>query len=182
MSGRADNSQTEACAHLHCRHDDNHHDGDHVAPASSISSLSPVPVPDHAPEEPFSRVVGFMDVAGVFASTLCTIHCLLLPVVFMLLPVFAAGCSRCDYVHVGLAGFVLSFCLMAYIPGYLKHHDRRLIWLGTAGISLVFFATFVARQWGELPEATIITAGNAFIIWGHILNRRLLAHLKCKHN
>lgn len=138
--------------------------------------------PEHVPEPFFSKVVGFMDIAGVFASTLCTIHCILLPIVVVLLPVFAKPIMEHDFVHVGLAGFVLVFCLMAYIPGYMAHHDKKLIWIGAAGITLVFFATFVARAWGEVMEGIIITMGNTVIIFGHMLNRKLLAHAKCKHH
>lgn len=135
----------------------------------------------HAKETMLSRVVGFMDIAGVFASTLCMIHCLLLPIVIAVMPFVAKPLMQHDWVHVGLAGFVLTFCLIAYIPGYLQHRDKRLIYVGVAGLTLVFFATFVARAWGEITEAVIITAGNTVIIFGHMLNRKKLAHLKCKH-
>jgi biotin transporter BioY len=166
--------QSDTCSHLNCSHDDHVHHED--------SKAAEISTPNHVPEEAFSRLVGFMDIAGVFASTLCTVHCLLLPIIVLLLPIFANHLMHHDYVHVGLAGFVLTFCLMAYVPGYLTHHDKRLIWIGLVGVSLVFFATFIARQWGETIEATIITAGNTCIIFGHLLNRRLLAHLKCKHH
>jgi hypothetical protein len=181
MTGPVEQSHTCSHSHEHDHDSHQHHDcagHDHAdsTPVTISTSLN------HLPEEPFSRVVGFMDIAGVFASGLCTVHCLVIPILVIAMPMFASHMMHDDYVHVGLAGFVLTFCLMAYVPGYLKHHDKRLIWLGVCGITLVFFATFVARQWGEFVEASIITAGNVFIIMGHLLNRKLLAHLKCKHH
>lgn len=196
--------QTEDCSH-DCDHHTDEHDhhhacsGDHIHdhacaaaahdPHHNCAADHAVQVQiggnqksEHVPEGIVSKIVGFMDIAGVFASTLCTIHCLLLPIVLALLPVFAKELMHHDFVHVGLAGFVLVFCLMAYVPGYLNHGDKRLIWLGAVGLTLVFFATFVARDWGEAIEASIITAGNTVIIFGHLLNRKLLAHLKCKHH
>ncbi|MBX9687824.1 MAG: MerC domain-containing protein [Candidatus Obscuribacterales bacterium] len=175
----------DACAHDSCghasgEHQHNHSHADGSTCASAAISAEPQ-AGQHVPETIFSRVVGLMDIAGVFASTLCTIHCLLLPIVVALLPVLARPLMQHDFVHVSLAGFVLTFCLMAYIPGYLKHHDKRLILAGLVGVSLVFFATFVARYWGEIAEAGIITLGNTVLIFGHMLNRRLLAHAKCKH-
>lgn len=128
----------------------------------------------------YSRLIGFVDIAGVLASTLCMIHCLALPIFVFLLPVMAKPLMEHDIVHVGLAGFVLAFCVMAFLPGYLKHKDKRLIWIGFTGVCLVFFATFVARSWGEIVEACVITAGNTIIIFGHFLNRKLLAG-NCKH-
>jgi hypothetical protein len=160
-----------------------HHDGEHDCHGHHHEQeISLAPKLRHEPEGVFSKIVGFMDIAGVFASTLCTIHCILLPLVMALLPVLARPIMEHDFVHVGLAGFVLVFCLMAYIPGYLSHRDKRLIWIGAAGLTLVFFATFVARFWGEIAEGVIITMGNTVIIFGHMLNRRLLAHAKCKHS
>jgi len=154
----------------------NHFDSETSAP-----TIATVPR-NHIPETVFSRVVGLMDIAGVCASTLCTVHCILLPLLVLILPVLAKPLLKHDWVHIGLAGFVFTFCLMAFIPGYLKHRDARLLWLGGLGITLVFFATFVARQWGEVVEASVITAGNTVIIFCHLLNRKLLAHLKCQHH
>lgn len=128
----------------------------------------------------FSRIVGLMDMAGVLASTLCMVHCLALPILVLLLPVLAKPLMEHDIVHIGLAGFVLAFCLMAFVPGYIRHRDLRLLYIGALGISLVFFATFVARYWGEIVEACVITAGNTIIIFGHFLNRKLLSKC-CKH-
>lgn len=146
----------------------------------SLESSHPAAVnPDK--ETLLSRFIGIMDIAGVFASTVCTIHCLLLPIVVVALPMLAKPLVEHDIVHVSLAGFVFLFCLTAYLPGYLKHRDKRLIFIGILGVSLVFFATFMARVWGEIIEAAIITAGNTIIIFGHLLNRKLLEHSNCKH-
>ena len=189
MSGPLDKPHEHSanCSHeqehehfANCTHDHAHKHSAACSHEQESRSL-PSAAAEHARETLFSRIVGLMDIAGVFASTICLIHCLLMPVVMALLPVVARPLMHHDWVHVGLAGFVLAFCLIAYIPGYLQHHDRRLIYTGTLGISLVFFATFVARAWGEVAEASIITAGNTIIIFGHLLNRRLLAHLKCQH-
>lgn len=133
------------------------------------------------PSDRFNRLIAFMDMAGVFASTLCMIHCLLLPILVALLPFIARPLIQHDWLHVGLAGFVLVFCLMAYVPGYLRHNDKKLLYVGACGLSLVFFATFVARQWGEIAEIGILTAGNTILVFGHLLNRKLLSHYGCKH-
>lgn len=122
-----------------------------------------------------------MDLAGVFASSLCMVHCLLMPIVLALLPFLARPLMEHDTLHIGLAGFVLFFCVCAYLPGYMKHKDRRLLYAGAAGLALVFFATFQARYWGEIAEVVILTAGNLLIVFGHLLNRYLLRHQDCKH-
>jgi len=173
MSGAEKEESTKAC-------DSHTHTHPHK-PVQPEENSTPAPRAVHAQETVLARVVGFMDIAGVFASTLCMIHCLLLPIVVAVMPFVAKPLMKHDWVHAGLAGFVLTFCLIAYIPGYLQHRDKRLIYVGVVGLTLVFFATFVARAWGEIIEAVIITAGNTVIIFGHMLNRKKLAHLKCRH-
>src|SRR6185295_5040586 len=108
--------QSHTCSHTHEHDGHDHHDcgGHHHRLDSTPVSITASEA--HVPEEPFSRVVGFMDIAGVFASGLCTIHCLVIPILVMALPMFASQLMQDDYVHVGLAGFVLTFCLMAYVP------------------------------------------------------------------
>jgi hypothetical protein len=187
-----DHSIQASCGHDHAKqatsaHDHSGHEQNCASVAvnndsGSVPQTGITPERNHVPETAFSRVVGMMDIAGVFASTICTVHCLLLPLVVLLLPVLAKPLLQHDYVHMALAGFVFTFCLMAFIPGYLKHRDARLLWFGGMGVALVFFATFVARQWGEVVEASVITAGNTVIIFCHLLNRKLLAHLKCQHH
>lgn len=122
-----------------------------------------------------------MDLAGVFASSLCMVHCLVMPIILALLPVLARPLMEHDSLHIGLAGFVLFFCICAYLPGYMKHKDRRLLYVGAAGLALVFFATFQARYWGEIAEVVILTMGNLLIVFGHLLNRYLLKHQQCNH-
>lgn len=122
-----------------------------------------------------------MDLAGVFASSLCMVHCLVMPIILALLPVLARPLMEHDCLHIGLAGFVLFFCVCAYLPGYMKHKDRRLLYVGAAGLALVFFATFQARYWGEIAEVVILTMGNLLIVFGHLLNRYLLKHQQCNH-
>lgn len=128
------------------------------------------------------KLISALDYAGVFASTLCLIHCLAMPLVIALLPVVAAQWFESDWFHVTLAFTILFFCLMAFIPGYLRHHDRRLIFIGTAGVTLVFFATFFARfVWGEKVEIALVTCGNIILVFGHLLNRRLSQKACCEH-
>lgn len=146
------------------------------APHSGVRGSSPSAWPRIS-----EKLLCALDIGGVFASTLCMVHCLLLPIVIALLPVVAQPLMEHDVFHVGLAGFVLFFCLLAYLPGYMQHKDKRLLYVGAAGLTLVFFATFQARHWGEIAEVAILTVGNVLIVFGHLLNRHLLSHRNCRH-
>src|ERR1700758_2233628 len=67
------------------------------------------------------------DVLGMIASGVCLIHCLVLPFVLMLLPVYASGFLEDDRTHFFLAFFVATFCLLAVVPGYIKHRNQLVL-------------------------------------------------------
>lgn len=126
-----------------------------------------------------SKLIAALDVAGMTASTLCLIHCLAMPIIIALIPAFAAQLFESEWFHVVLAFAVLVFCLLAFIPGYTRHGDKRLIWIGAVGLSFVFFATFVARYWSESAEIGLVTVGNLVLVGGHLLNRKLTQKVCC---
>lgn len=136
-----------------------------------------VPADTEAKRE--DRLIAALDMAGMTASTICLVHCLAMPVVIALIPAFAADLFESEWFHITLAFAVLIFCLLAFVPGYFRHKDKRLIGIGVTGISLVFFATFVARYWGETAEISIVTVGNLVLVAGHLLNRKLTHKVCC---
>lgn len=82
--------------------------------------------------------------------------------------------------HYLLALFVLTFCVSAIVPGYVKHGRLPVLALMTVGLSLVLFATFFAHPLlGESAEVPLITVGNLLVITSHLLNRKLLSTLDC---
>jgi hypothetical protein len=148
--------------------------GSHV---EAVPASIDEPAPTAARKD--SKLIAALDMAGMTASTLCLIHCLAMPVVIALIPAFAAQLFESDWFHIVLAFMVLVFCLLAFIPGYTRHHDKRLIWIGIVGLSFVFFATFVARFWSETAEIGLVTVGNLVLVAGHLLNRKLTNKACC---
>lgn len=137
---------------------------------------------EHSRENQGTKIISVLDYAGVAASTICLVHCLAMPFVIALLPVVAAQFMESEWFHISLAFTILVFCLTAFVPGYIRHRDKRLVLIGAAGVGLVFFATFYARHvWGENVEIAIVTAGNIILVFGHLLNRRLSASACCNH-
>ncbi len=113
-----------------------------------------------------------MDSLGVGASSLCAVHCFLMPFVIAGLSMIGVHFIQHDTTHMVLAFFVLFFCLMAVIPGYRRHGNKNVVATMFLGVSLVMFATFVAESlFGEGGELPIMTLGNALVITAHLLNR-----------
>lgn len=128
------------------------------------------------------KVISAIDTAGVVASTICMIHCLSMPFLMAIFPLVAAELFEAEWIHQVLGFFVLSTCLMAFVPGYLRHRDKRLIYIGVVGVGLVFLGTLVIRHsMGEIGEIVFMTLGNTVLVFGHILNFKLSGKTHCKN-
>jgi hypothetical protein len=116
-----------------------------------------------------------MDTLGIVASSLCVVHCLAMPVLLLALPSMTAQMLESDYTHVVLAGAVTAFCILAIVPGYMRHSNKSVLALMLAGLSLVLTATFCLHLLGhDGLEMPIITVGNLLVVFAHLRNRRLL--------
>lgn len=102
---------------------------------------------------------------GIFASTLCMLHCLLTPLFIAALPVIGAKFLEDDLTHKILASFVFFFAIYAIGPGYFKHRRASILMVTVMGLSLVFYATFLVPQvLGKQWEILLISAGNILVV------------------
>jgi hypothetical protein len=135
-----------------------------------------------SPDGNAHRSLEIFDALGIVASTVCMVHCLALPFIMAALP-FTMSWLGHDNVHYLLAGWVFLFCLVAIVPGYLKHRQNSILISMLVGLSLVLAATF-GRRFGmaEGLEVPMITVGNLLVIAAHWRNRKLThAHVNCHH-
>jgi hypothetical protein len=135
----------------------------------------------HHTHENENKLVASLDTLGIAASSLCMVHCLAMPLVIGILPILGLQFLEGHSAHVILAGFVLSFALLAVVPGYLKHRRKDILGMMLVGLSLVLYATFVAeRTLGEAWELPLITVGNLILVATHFRNRAM--HRCTAHN
>lgn len=112
------------------------------------------------------------DTLGIVASSLCLVHCLAMPVLISVLPIVGSRFLEADWTHKALASFVVSFALLAVVPGYLKHKKRSVLLGLITGLSFVLFATFLSGcLLGEKWELPLITIGNLIVVATHWHNR-----------
>jgi MerC mercury resistance protein len=115
-----------------------------------------------------------LDSAGMLASTLCGIHCALMPLLIGTLT--AAGISWIKNEALEWAILAISLCigLFGLLPSYRRVHRRRsclwLFWLGALGI-LGGRLVHTSR----IPDTPFVVAGAALIVSAHALNRHLCA-------
>ena len=120
------------------------------------------------------------DMLGIAASTICLIHCLAMPFLIGLLPLFGWQFLSGKLAHQVLAAFVFSFALFGIVPGYLKHHKKPVLLAMLVGLSLVATATFICGTiLSENLELPMITVGNLILVATHWHNHHLAS---CKHH
>lgn len=114
------------------------------------------------------------DWAGIFLSGLCIIHCLFVPVVFLVFPIWGHEFIPAeDKTHAFLLAFILGIAGVAFFSGYRVHGQKRpVVWMA-AGMSLIIYASFFAHdQLGHLWEPFVAIIGSLALIRAHILNHR----------
>jgi len=123
------------------------------------------------------------DKLAIGLSILCAVHCLVLPLMLVMLPSLAALQLDNENFHTWMLIAVLPASILALTMGCKKHKHYRLLILGFIGLALLVMAVILGEavigEWGE-KALTLLGAG--FVVIGHVLNFRLCqthAHGAC---
>lgn len=112
------------------------------------------------------------DKVGIFLSGLCALHCLLTPLLVLLLPVIG-GFFEQPGVHLTLALIVVPVGFYAFWTGFRLHKEALIFGLGLVGLSMVGGAAIVPHEWVEIKGLDIVTIIGSFcLLTAHYLNRR----------
>ena len=117
-----------------------------------------------------------IDNLGITISSVCAIHCVLLPAIFIIAPYSFLASHE---FHEALIYFILPCAAIAFILGCRKHGDIKVAIMGTLGVmllasSLLFHDIFHADQHSEELITVLITvAGSLMLILSHLRNRKL---------
>jgi len=108
---------------------------------------------------------------GVGASGLCIAHCLLTPVVLLLVPIAGLAVLEEERVHLMMLLVVVLVGAIAFSAGYARHGRVSLLALPAAGLVLLGLAAFGGEALGELGESLLTLAGGTIMIGSHWLNQ-----------
>ena len=120
------------------------------------------------------------DWAGVGASTLCVIHCIVTPFLLSFSAVFAHFLPSEESTHRWLAILIAAIGAIALLRGFRLH--RRALVLMMMGTGLIFI--FAGAWWGDLlphhwMEVAITFTGSAFMITAHRFNHTFCRECIC---
>lgn len=112
----------------------------------------------------------WLDAFAVCASSLCTIHCLGLPVLFALLPAIATRIDPGESFHVAMLALAVPTSLFALARQWRRGGRPALLIVGIAGLTMMAVGAFLTQQ--PFWETIWTIGGSTLLATAHILNWR----------
>lgn len=113
---------------------------------------------------------GFWDRVGIGLSGICAIHCLLVPVVLALIPLWPAFEKFHEYTHLV---FFIAIAPAVYLSLRKKHESAIVTLLLIGGLLIILLAWLLNEVLGEYGEAAVTLVGSSLLIKGHWMNYSL---------
>lgn len=120
----------------------------------------------------YQDVKTMWDKIGVGLSGLCLVHCLILPLVAMMLP-WLGGWIEDERVHQIFAAVTVPVAAIALIPGFLRHRRWPTLALGLGGASLLLLGALGHDLIGHSWEHIATVFGGLCLVIAHLANYRL---------
>ncbi len=148
---------------------------------------------------------GWADKLAISMAAVCAVHCLLTPVVIVMLPIVATSFLVDQNFHLWMLYLVIPTTSFAIFMGCRQHKDKWVFTLSAIGLCILISALVYERRHtpaaelaagahcqhcvGGLSEegqplsvaAWINTLGGLFLASGHIRNYRLCRRTACAH-
>jgi hypothetical protein len=112
----------------------------------------------------------WLDGLALCASSLCTLHCLGLPLLFALLPAFASRIDPGESFHLVMLALAVPTSLFALAQGWRRHGRTGPLLIGIAGLALMSVGALIAKS--ALAETLWTVAGSLLLAGAHIINWR----------
>lgn len=119
-----------------------------------------------------------LDSIAITVSFACLVHCLALPVLVALLPVWSAWLDVPEAFHVWVLAFAAPFSLTVLIRAAKGRARFVPLWMGVAGLAIMTLGLIVR----EAFEPPVTSLGAGLLAWAHIRNWRERARcVLCGH-
>lgn len=125
-------------------------------------------------------VQALADKTAISLSFICAVHCLAMPLIFLLLPSLAVIYFDNETAHLLMLFAVLPVSIFALTMGCKKHKDIFVFILGAVGLAILVTAVLLGHDaLGELVEKALILSGATIIALSHIRNHALCQRSDC---
>ena len=122
---------------------------------------------------PMQKII---DNLGITISSVCAIHCLLLPMIFLIAPYSFLASHE---FHEALIYFILPCAFIAFVLGCRRHKDLMVAIMGMFGIVLLGSALLMHdvlhgdQHSEEFTTVLITVCGSILLVFSHLRNRKL---------
>jgi hypothetical protein len=126
----------------------------------------------------FQKTSARLDNIGITASTICAVHCAVVPVLFTSLPLLGLGFLANPWVEWGMIILALAIGIYSIGLSYVRTHHRPLpLILLIMGFLIIMLGHALIKGW---TEAVIVPIGGLLIAIAHFVNYKYTG--ACKHN
>ena len=127
------------------------------------------------------KIQQLSDKTAICLSFLCVVHCLLLPVLLIVLPPISGLLALNDEMfHQWLLFAVVPISLIALYMGYLHHKNKQVFIVGSIGLGILAMAAFLGHDiLGEHMEVIVTVMGSSIIAFAHVRNYQLRCQDQC---
>lgn len=124
-----------------------------------------------------------LDRVSIGVSTLCAIHCALLPILLATVPAFSHLSADNHEFHIALVFLIVPMSLIAGLLGCAKHKDKVVLASIVTGLSLLLISAFLGHDlMGEIGERVATVIASFILVFAHWRNYRLCRSKKCDHD
>ena len=122
------------------------------------------------------NIQGIADKSAIVLSSLCALHCLLLPAAIVLYPSTLGFLPGDESVHFALLFLVIPISAYALVKGGKVHKSRKVFIVGISGLLVLVAAVVLGHDMlGEIGEKILTVLGSIIVIIAHVQN-----HLICR--
>ena len=127
--------------------------------------------------------IAVLDRFSIGFSTLCLLHCLAVPVLVSVVPVFATFALADERFHLALVALVVPTSVIALCLGCRLHKSRRILICGFAGVLVLVVAAILGGQHlSEIGETVLTVLGASVVALAHWFNFRACRACDCEHH
>jgi len=114
------------------------------------------------------------DHAGIIASALCLIHCVVLPLLLIAMPALGFAWLADEWTHRILIFLLMLMASAAFVAGYRLHRRALIPVVAILALGLLSFAAFGVGAWLQSDcEKSLTVTGSILLIAAHGMNLRL---------
>jgi hypothetical protein len=126
-----------------------------------------------------NKFSSLLDLIGFSASTLCAIHCALLPLVLSFLPLLGMGFLGTQKFEWIMLLSSIAFAMSSFLRGYYKHHKHDEP-ISLMLIAFIFFMLGYPRVSPVLLNEISLPIGGFIMAYAHYRNWKLCKEKNCE--